>query len=126
MSTPLLALDCPRCGAQLGAPTEGGSYICTHCGENSRAKVEVQVQHVVGPQKFNVVATQKEIDERKQTFERSLAKDLVVRQERATAEQSDARTRTIVRVVLALVVVGMVIVAVLAVAGVVVFPGKGR
>lgn len=126
MSTPLLALDCPKCGAQLGAPTEGGSYICTHCGENSRAKVEVQVQHVVGPQKFNVVATPREIDERKRTFEQSLAKDLVVRQERATAAEADARTKKIVLVILAAVVVGLVVVAVLAVAGGVVLTGKGR
>ena len=126
MSTPLLALDCPKCGAQLGAPTEGGSYICTHCGENSRAKVEVQVQHVVGPQKFNVVATPREIDERRRTFEQSLAKDLVVRQERATAAEADARAKKIVLEILAAVVVGLVVVAVLAVAGGVVLTGKGR
>ncbi len=126
MSTPLLALDCPKCGAQLGAPTEGGSYICSHCGENSRAKVEVQVQHVVGPQKFNVVATQKEIDERKRTFEASLAKDLVVRQERVAREQSDARTKKITLIVVAAVVVGMVVVAILAVAGVIVLSGAKR
>lgn len=121
MSTPLLALDCPKCGAQLGSPTAGGSYVCAHCGEQSRAKVEVQVQRVIGAQQqFNAIATQKEIDERRREFERVAAVD------KAFLEQRDGRrvrddaaaksTKVVIGVVIA-VVVGLLLLVAAAVVG---------
>jgi DNA-directed RNA polymerase subunit RPC12/RpoP len=107
MANPLLALDCPKCGAQLGSPeSDGGGYVCAHCGGRSRPKVEVQVQHVVGPRPFNVVATQREIDERKREFEKYSTRDQAARDQRARrAAESRATGRKVA------IVVGSVIVA---------------
>lgn len=118
MTTPLLALDCPKCGAQLGKPNEGGAYLCAHCGERSIPEVRVEVQRVVGPQQhFNAVATQAEIDERKKQFEANLAKHQGAR--KASEQREASGTTKAVLVGLAVVVViillgtGMLLLAVL-------------
>ncbi|MDB5213810.1 MAG: hypothetical protein JWO86_1737 [Myxococcaceae bacterium] len=116
MSTPLLALDCPKCGAQLGPPGEGGAYVCSHCGEHSRAKVEVQIQRVIGAQKqFNVIATQQEIDERRREFERVATVDrafLAARDQRRKAADN-GKTVAVVLAIAVLVLGALLAVALL-------------
>ncbi len=114
----LLALDCPKCGAQLGKPLSGGEYLCAHCGEHSRPKVEVQIQRVVGPQQFNVIATQAEIDERRRVFELNAAKDQASRAERAQREAAISRSSRTVIIVIAIVLVitGFAVAAIMGIA----------
>ena len=105
MTTPVRALDCPKCGAQLGASTEGGSYVCAHCGERSIPEVRIQVQQVVGPQQFNVVASQAEIDERKREFDANVAKHQWVKDASDRASPTTTKTAKAVLIGVAVFVV---------------------